>query len=1270
MSIKELDEPTRSTLDPIIIHCSREMQKVVDDLKKCAKQDATVLIEGETGTGKEVIAREIHNRSSRCGKPMEVFSCPRGGNLIEDELFGHERGAFTDARELKQGKIERANGGTFFLDDIDDMPLQTQGKLLRVLETGEVERLGGKSTVKVDVRVIAATKVNLQKLVDEGKFRADLFYRLNVLEIVLPTLRHRPDDIPLLARHFIGDRAFTIEPDVVKAMKAYHWPGNVRELKNAITRAVGRAKGNILEREDLIPSSENRFRTNSGREPCPLRTPPRLEDLIRFVNEFNARVGDSAPDDLSDCVRAAALTAFGLPFRDARSIARYIRKGLKSEPRGKQAFKALNPASLAWLLDIREGRRPEAGSHKSPSILGPFLSDGDAPPPQSGERPPLSARDVSILLPRTGQHLFGREKALQFLNRAWEEANTHIIVLVGFGGVGKSTLLTHWLQSMSTANYRGAHRVYARSFYHQNTYERTLSADGFIAEALNWFSDSDATKARYPGERGERLAHVLKAQRALLVLDGLEVVQFPPGSQEGKLRDEGLRVLLRELAASSPGLCVISTRVRVADLQDFEDSTAPTVQTLELDNLSSKAGAQLLMALGVRGSDDKLEQVSLCFGGHPLALALLGTYLRKACHGDARRASELSLLEVDAKQGAHAIRVMESYAKWLGEGPEQAVLRMIGLFDRPADGASIAKLRALPAIPGLTDASEQLSEGDWELTISNLRDAALLADSLLDQTTVLEAHPLVREYFGSQFRELYPEGWKEGHRRLFEHLRTKARQYPETIPEMGPLFAAVAHGCKAGLHEQVLDEIYRSRLMRGDGRYATSKLAAFGPLLSALSHFFEHGDWTRPVHNLSKNARIYVLNQAGFHLSVTKGFPAREARLAYELARREAEESGSTPDRFLALRGLWRCHHVAAEYEDAWIVASSLIKCSKETRQPLHVAEANFAMGATAFYLGRFNEAREHLEIAIATYGAKEPHSGMGGFDVRVASLSYAAWTMWYLGYPDTASSRCEEALARARTLLDHHTLALALHFSAGLAQCSGDGKAVQGYANELLEISSKYGFVHWLACGTVIQGCASVMHGLFAEGIERIRSGLGLWEAASAKLGVSNFLARLADAYAKAIERTTESDKPHLLGEALGLVEEGLSISTDHNENYYRPELYRVEGELFVLRARQNPTKTEDYLDKAERSFRQAIELAHSQEGRSLELRAVVSLSRMLVSCRREDEAKKVLLQALGWFAEGHNTADYVQARHVLSSCCSQDFRLELGGNNAFGHT
>lgn len=253
-----------------IIYCSTTMQRVMRQVKQFAKQDAIVLIEGSTGTGKEVIARAIHSLSTRRDKPLEVFSRPRDANsLIEDELFGHDRGAFTDARESRKGKIERADGGTFFLDDINDMPLHVQDKLLRTMETGEIEHLGGKKSFKVDIRVIAATKFNLEEMVEAGKFREDLFYRLSVLRIQLPLLRNRVGDVPLLARHFIGDRQFTIAPHVMKAMEEYPWPGNVRELKNAIERAIGKAEWISLKLEDLIPSYRNPRSSHLGSERHP-----------------------------------------------------------------------------------------------------------------------------------------------------------------------------------------------------------------------------------------------------------------------------------------------------------------------------------------------------------------------------------------------------------------------------------------------------------------------------------------------------------------------------------------------------------------------------------------------------------------------------------------------------------------------------------------------------------------------------------------------------------------------------------------------------------------------------------------------------------------------------------------------------------------------------------------------------------------------------------------------------------------------------------------
>ena len=246
---------------PGIIGQSPAMQAVFKIIRTVSKTDSNVLIQGETGTGKERISKAIHELSPRREGPMVAISCAAiPSNLLEDELFGHEKGAFTDARNRKLGRIERAEKGTFFLDDIDDMPLETQVKLLRVLQEREVERLGGTETIQVDIRVVAATKVDLRELVKEGGFREDLFYRLNVVPLPLPPLRERKGDIELLAYHFIRKlgrgRNYEIKPQVLEAMNAYYWPGNVRELEHAIERAIALAgQATFLKQEHLVERS-------------------------------------------------------------------------------------------------------------------------------------------------------------------------------------------------------------------------------------------------------------------------------------------------------------------------------------------------------------------------------------------------------------------------------------------------------------------------------------------------------------------------------------------------------------------------------------------------------------------------------------------------------------------------------------------------------------------------------------------------------------------------------------------------------------------------------------------------------------------------------------------------------------------------------------------------------------------------------------------------------------------------------------------------------
>lgn len=266
-----------------IIGDSKPMQKVRAEIKRIAGADAVVLIEGESETGKELDARAIHYESSRKNSPLVIVDCGSiPMTIIESEFFGHERGAFTDAREQRIGKFEEADTGSIFLDEIGELPLNAQTKLLRVLQEKEFTRVGGTGPLKVDVRVIAATNKNLEQRVKAGKFREDLFYRLNVLRLRLPPLREHKEDIPLYARHFVEKHRGTIRrgacefsPKAIELLAADEWGGNIRQLENAIQRAMLSMQGERIEVSDFS------FLTTE-RVSAPLRYDPEL-GLIKYI---------------------------------------------------------------------------------------------------------------------------------------------------------------------------------------------------------------------------------------------------------------------------------------------------------------------------------------------------------------------------------------------------------------------------------------------------------------------------------------------------------------------------------------------------------------------------------------------------------------------------------------------------------------------------------------------------------------------------------------------------------------------------------------------------------------------------------------------------------------------------------------------------------------------------------------------------------------------------------------------------------------------------
>jgi transcriptional regulator with PAS, ATPase and Fis domain len=286
-------------------------------MEKIVHTDSTILILGESGTGKELVAKAIHFNGLRRDKPFIAINCGAiPADLLESELFGHVKGSFTGAISDKAGKFEAANGGSIFLDEIGTMPMHLQMKLLRVLQEHEIERVGSSQKVKLNVRVISATNADLEEQVKKGNFREDLYYRLNVIPILLPPLRERQEDIALLARHFLRKSCnemnrplMSISPDAMKALEAYDWPGNVREMENVMERTVALTEGEVIEREDL-PSGIS----GSKDDPSALLSPRVTEDgvdMVRVISEIERHMIREALD-LGRGVKARAASLLSI----------------------------------------------------------------------------------------------------------------------------------------------------------------------------------------------------------------------------------------------------------------------------------------------------------------------------------------------------------------------------------------------------------------------------------------------------------------------------------------------------------------------------------------------------------------------------------------------------------------------------------------------------------------------------------------------------------------------------------------------------------------------------------------------------------------------------------------------------------------------------------------------------------------------------------------------------------------------------------------------
>ena len=594
--------------------------------------------------------------------------------------------------------------------------------------------------------------------------------------------------------------------------------------------------------------------------------------------------------------------------------------------------------------------------------------------------PAAAAIDVHLgEIPPAPPKLIGREDEMAMLENAWQGGVVNTVVLHALGGAGKSALLRTFVDERLENGGDGADRIYGWSAYSQGSgTQKRADADGFISQALKDFG-FQGEPPRDAVERARELARLVQQQRVLLLLDGLEPLQDPPGVNKGRLKDKGLKELIQKLSYSNPGLLIITTRQPITELEN----SGAVVTNHALDKLTPTSGADLLVELGVSGRQKHLEEAVKQVDGHALSVTLLGTYLTQVCGGDVRKRDlfdfrirltdeERALADLDPTliPAKRAQKVMRGYLEQFdrldetkgGGGPERALLHLLGLFDRPADGDAVDVLLA-ERIPGLTDdlfvevektkgflgfgrkvLTRELSAGEREARINwaknRLRKLRLLSPKADEDPSGLDAHPVVRAYFADRLKDTAPEAAKAAHEKLYyhystiglppafqcrigigllslsqkfdqeqfsqilsalasgsfpEHLKTSLPQVlqqtsvdelvsflrstqdtefaaaqraflPDQLEEMQPLFHAVAHGVASGHVQEVFDEVFWMRLLRGNDKFLWQNIGAFGPELAILAQFYEL-PWSKPNADLSFNAKAFVLSEASFALT-------------------------------------------------------------------------------------------------------------------------------------------------------------------------------------------------------------------------------------------------------------------------------------------------------------------------------------------------------------------------------------------------------------------
>lgn len=744
------------------------------------------------------------------------------------------------------------------------------------------------------------------------------------------------------------------------------------------------------------------------------------------------------------------------------------------------------PRDARAIADAFAGREGEALADVSRALTAVLNDPAYQPAPAAPvDWPALDEKQIYLdRMPSTGRELFGRTPQLHNLDLAWRSPAIRVVVLAGRGGVGKTTLVSKWLERMQADNYRGASRVFGWSFHSQGLAERVTSAHEFIIEALQWFGDPDPASGS-PWDQAERLVRLIRGERVLLVLDGLEPLQSESEAERGRITDPALATLLSDLAFEQRGLCVVTTRDPVRDLADVPDMASHE----NLEQVSVDAGRAILRVGRVVGSDRALETLASEFGCDALALKLLAAYLRGTDKRDARNAAAVPPIEMaEEEPGRNARRVLSAFAQRYAGRAELEALYMLALFDRPAPANELCAVRSAPAIPNLTDRLATLGDYQWKQLLGSLQNQDLVAFD--DAEGDIDTHPIVRAHFAAELRQRFPAAYREGHDRVYEFLKTSSEDRPATVAAMMPLVRAVGHAREAERWREAAVEVYFSRIQRQREDYAIVQLGAPGPALSALAALFT-SRWREPVP-LVLPKQAYLLSQAAGCLKQLGRFgEALEAsvnacRIDRLIAAAAPETTGSAATYMLAmgqdLNAIAELYLVTGPISMAGMTAQEALKAVSETITSRFWVVVILTTVAEAYHrLNCVDQARETFQLAETI------HRELG----RKLPALYARQGFRYCnflldqGQADEVVARASDAVAVTDnwpidTALDHLSLGRAylalgdLSSAEGHLQATVDGTRYAGESKLIADTLLARGELRW-ATGARNDGATDV---------------------------------------------------------------------------------------------------------------------------------------------------------------------------------------------------